>query len=133
MKRIAVGVDDSPGGRAALSWALDEARQWNATLDIVVAWSYLVQPIAEFRPDFDEAAAVETLDTILSAHSIDGIAIERTVINDLPAKALLHAAQSADLMVVGARGFGGFTGLLLGSVSQQVVSHAPCPVVVVRV
>lgn len=133
MKRIAVGVDDSPGGRAALAWAIDEARQWGATLDVVIAWSYLVQPVAEFRPDFDESAAADTLDAILSAHSIDGVAVERTVINDLPAKALLHAAQSADLMVVGARGFGGFTGLLLGSVSQQVVTHAQCPVVVVRV
>ena len=132
MKHIAVGVDDSPGGRAALAWALAEARQWDARLEVVLAWSYLVQPIAEFRPDFDEAAAAEVLDKILGAHDLSGVAVERTIVNELPARALLRASGTADLMVVGARGFGGFAGLLLGSVSQQVVTHAACPVVVVR-
>lgn len=132
MKRIAVGVDDSPGGRAALAWAIREARQWNATLEVVLAWSYLVQPIAEFRPDFDEAAAREVLDSLLAEHDTSGVDIVPTVINELPAPALLHIAREVDLMVVGARGYGGFTGLLLGSISQQVTTHAACPVVVVR-
>ena len=132
MKRIAVGVDDSPGGRAALEWALAEARQWGATLEVVLAWSYLVQPLSEFRPDFDEDAAREVLDTILADHDLAGVDVQPRIINDLPVQALLHAAQHADLVVVGARGLGGFTGLLLGSVSQQVATHAPCPVVVVR-
>jgi nucleotide-binding universal stress UspA family protein len=132
MNHIAVGVDDSPGGRAALAWAVAEARQWDARLEVVLAWSYLVQPTAEFRPDFDEAAAVEVLDGILATHDLTGIEVERTIVNELPARALLRAAADADLMVVGARGFGGFAGLLLGSVSQQVVTHAACPVVVIR-
>ena len=52
--------------------------------------------------------------------------------NDLPARALLAAANGAWLVVVGSRGLGGFKGLLLGSVSNQVAQHAPCPVLIVR-
>jgi nucleotide-binding universal stress UspA family protein len=132
MKHISVGVDDSPGARAALAWAIDEARQWGATLEVVLAWSVLVQPIEEFQPDFDEAAASEVLDQILAGVDTAGVEVVRTLVNELPARALLHVAKSSDLVVVGARGLGGFTGLLLGSVSQQVATHSPCPVVVVR-
>ncbi|MFP4513293.1 MAG: universal stress protein [Acidimicrobiales bacterium] len=132
MTRIAVGVDESPGGRAALAWALAEARRWEATLQVVVAWSYLVQPVAEFQPDFDEAAARDLLESMLAQHDTSGVEIEPVIINELPVQALLHVAEEADLLVVGARGLGGFAGLLLGSVSQQVSTHAPCPVVIVH-
>ena len=53
------------------------------------------------------------------------------MVNDLPARAILGRADGAWLVVVGSRGLGGFKGLLLGSVSQQIVHHAPCPVLVV--
>lgn len=132
MSRIAVGVDESPGGRAALAWALAEARRWTATLEVVVAWSYLVQPVSEFQPDFDEAGARDLLDTMLAEHDTSDVEIEPVIINELPVPALLHVAEEADLLVVGARGLGGFAGLLLGSVSQQVSTHAPCPVVIVH-
>lgn len=59
-------------------------------------------------------------------------ALEEAAVRELPARALLDAAAEADLLVVGSRGRGGFKGLLLGSVSQQIVTHAPCPVVVHR-
>lgn len=132
MKRILVGVDDSPGARAALAWAIAEARQWGATLEALMAWSVLVQPVAEFQPDFSEDDAAAALDRILADHDTSGIEVVRTLVNDLPARALLRLAPTADLVVVGARGLGGFTGLLLGSVSQHVATHAPVPVVVVR-
>ena len=57
--------------------------------------------------------------------------IERRVVHDSPTKALIAESTDADLLVVGSRGRGGFTGLLLGSVSQQCASAAPCPVVIV--
>ena len=132
MNRIVVGVDESGGGRAALAWAVAEARRWEATLEVVLAWSYLVQPSSEFRPDFDAEAAEELLDRLLAEVDTAGVEIDRRIVNELPAPTLLAAADGADLVVVGARGLGGFTGLLLGSVSQQVATHAPCPVVVVR-
>jgi Universal stress protein family len=60
------------------------------------------------------------------------VMVEQYVTSERPAAALLDAAREAALLVVGCRGHGGFAGLLLGSVSQQVIHHAPCPVVVVR-
>lgn len=132
MKHIAVGVDDSPGGRAALEWAVAEARQWGATLEVVLAWSYLVQPASEFQPDFDQAKAHELVDQLLAEHDLEGVEVVRKVVNDLAPRALIDSSHRADLVVVGARGLGGFAGLMLGSVSQQVVTHAACPVVVVR-
>ena len=132
MRRVVVGVDESPGARLALAWAIDEARQWGATLVPVMAWSHLVQPGTEFRPDFDAGDATEALARLLAEFDTGGIDVEPLTINELPAPAILHAARDADLVVVGARGHGGFAGLLLGSVSQQVVGHAPCPVVVIR-
>jgi nucleotide-binding universal stress UspA family protein len=61
------------------------------------------------------------------------VAIDRVAIGDRhPSEALLRAAADADLLVVGSRGLGGFAGLLLGSIGQQCVQHATCPVLVVR-
>jgi len=60
-----------------------------------------------------------------------GVPIDLVTVCNLPARALLEQGAGADLLVVGARGLGGFRGLLLGSVSQQVVHHATCPVVIV--
>ncbi|MEX0868262.1 MAG: universal stress protein, partial [Nitriliruptoraceae bacterium] len=59
------------------------------------------------------------------------VAVETRVVAGTPARVLVAQAADADLLVVAARGLGGFRGLMLGSVSQQVVTHAPCPVVVV--
>jgi nucleotide-binding universal stress UspA family protein len=61
-----------------------------------------------------------------------GLAVERHVVHGSPAQTLLHAAATADLLVVGARGLGAFAGMVLGSVGQHVARHAPCPVVVTR-
>ncbi|MBY8854424.1 universal stress protein, partial [Saccharothrix sp. MB29] len=58
--------------------------------------------------------------------------VDRVVVHDRPARALLDAARTAQLVVVGSRGLGGFAGMLLGSTSQALVHHAPCPLAVVR-
>ncbi|HVF32604.1 MAG TPA: universal stress protein [Acidimicrobiales bacterium] len=135
MARIVVGVDGSDVSRAALAFALDEARLRGARLDVVVAWhepysAAAIAPIATDPAVFSDAAT-RTLEDALASSDLTGVEIGRRVERGGPAEALLRAAEGADLLVVGSRGHGGFTGLLLGSVSQQVVHHAPCPVVVV--
>lgn len=130
---VTVGVDASEGSIRALRWALREARLRGARLRAVLAWSYLDQPKGSFDPAYGEDDARGQLDEALAlvAGGADDVEIDPVLVNDLPARALLAAARDADLLVVGSRGLGGFKGLLLGSVSQQVVQHAPCPVVVV--
>ncbi|HET7720992.1 MAG TPA: universal stress protein, partial [Acidimicrobiales bacterium] len=137
MTGIVVGVDGSEGAATALRWAVEEGRIRGWPVTAVAAWALLdqrhVEPDAPFDPDYgaDDAAAA------LAAHVSDALGPERSAlvsrrtVNDLPATALLQAAEGADLLVVGARGLGGFKGLLLGSVSQHCLHHAPCPVAVV--
>ena len=60
------------------------------------------------------------------------IEIDATVSNEQPAAALIAAAEHADLLVVASRGRGGFASLLLGSVSEQLAHHAPCPLTIIR-
>ena len=138
MARIVVGVDDSQGGRAALGWALDEAALRSAELEVVHVWSL---PLVEgWNSDWPadaawfRAQASDFLDrVIVEAGGRDGVVVTPLPVEEhVPAFGLLGRAAGADLMVVGSRGRGGFKGLLLGSVSTQVVHHATCPVVVVK-
>jgi nucleotide-binding universal stress UspA family protein len=136
MERIVVGVDGSEAGREALRWALDEARRRNATVEAVHAWhqpgvmsyGYLAQ--IDMGP-FEEDAR-QVLDAAVDGADVPGgPAIERVLAPGGAAGVLVDAAKGAALLVVGSRGRGGFTGLMLGSVSQQVAHHAPCPVVII--
>jgi nucleotide-binding universal stress UspA family protein len=132
---VVVGIDGSDGSRRALEWAASEARLRGARLRVVLAWSYLDQPGGkEFDPSFGEDDARRMLDEAIAGlgAAAVGVDIEPVTVNDLPARGLLDAAgPDPDLLVVGARGRGGFQGLLLGSVSQQVAQHASSPVVIV--
>ena len=130
---VVVGVDGSDGGRRALQWAAEEARLRGARLRVVHVWSYLNQAGEAFDPAYGEDDARRFLDESVAGlgDGASGLDVERVAVNDLPARGLLDSAADADLLVVGARGMGGFRGLLLGSVSQQVAQHAPCPVVIV--
>ncbi len=141
MSGIVVGVDGSEGSKRALEWAAAEARLRQEPLKLVAAWKL---PAAAYggvgRGGIDmglldemRKLAVQRLDetcTELST-SLEGLDVERSVVEDLAAAALLDAAADADLLVVGTRGHGGFIGLLVGSVSQQCAHHSPCPIVIV--
>lgn len=139
MGRIVVGVDDSPQAAAALRWALDEARLRHATLEVVHTWLFpVIGDVAGAAADTLvrdlERAARQLLDHVVDgvAGSDPGVKVERRVVEGGAAMVLIDAAVDAELLVVGSRGRGGFAGLLLGSVAQQCLHHAPCPVVVVR-
>ncbi len=135
---IVAGVDGSKGSRAALAWAWREAQMRRSPLRVVVAWSFLDQPRfgdhAGFDPQFDEDAARvglhRVVEEVIGADTAGDI--DQVVILDLAARALIDQSEEASMVVVGARGLGGFRGLLVGSVAQQTLHHARCPVVVLR-
>jgi nucleotide-binding universal stress UspA family protein len=143
MRMIVVGVDHSDGAKAALRFALDEARLRNATLRAVHAWrfGYVDAPgieaggpmlgveLGDLRRGA-EAALEATLSDVLPADG-GGVEVERRVVEGSAAGVLVDESRDAELLVVGSRGLGGFRGLLLGSVGQQCAHHAACPVVIV--
>jgi nucleotide-binding universal stress UspA family protein len=102
----------------------------------VLAWGLFDQPGAgpEVDPAYGADDADRALDAALRAVLPPAVAaaVEHRVVCDLPARALLAAAEQADLLVVGSRGLGGFRGLLLGSVSHQCLHHSPAPLAIVR-
>ncbi len=135
---VVVGVDGSEPSSVALAWAAEEARLRGAPLKVVHAWrlpslAYMGPVVPE--ADFD--ALGKHAQTLVEAQVTDvlgdhpGIEVLTEVREGPSAQAVLDAAADADLLVVGSRGRGGFAGLLLGSVSSQIVHHARCPVVVV--
>jgi nucleotide-binding universal stress UspA family protein len=136
-KHIVVGADGSKSAAAAIVWAAREAQLHNWGLIAVLAWDYLDQhhanPGAPFVPTYGEADARSALDSFVDAALVgDGVDVERRVVCDLAARALIESSRDASLLVVGSRGRGGFRSLLLGSVSQHCLHHAPCPVAVIH-
>jgi len=134
---VVVGVDGSPGSEPAVAFAVDAAVLRGVPLVAVHAWrDVLVDSTMAPLVDWD---AVESDEREVLAERLAGIRTEhpdlelrRLVVRDRPARALVDESRSAQLVVVGSRGRGGVQGLLLGSVSQQLLHHAHCPVAVVR-
>ncbi len=139
MGRIVVGVDGSKNSAAALAWAIAEARVRDATVEAVLGWhepimggTAAVMIPVDYR-EFEESYRAQldrAVDEVVGDDDND-VEIDRQLVHAPAARSLLDAAEGAELLVVGRRGHGGFLGLVLGSTSQQVVWHAPCPVVVV--
>jgi len=137
--RIVVGVDGSVPSKAALAWAIRQARRTGAAVDAVIAWQV---PLTVRTPwpltwstDFRSLAEHVLADAMADAavrDSADHVEITPKVMEGNPVQVLLEDAAGADLLVIGNRGHGGFVEALLGSVGQQCVHHATCPVVVIR-
>lgn len=130
-RRIVVGVDGSAPSKAALAWAVSEADLTGAVVEAVIAYNCFPMPIQDI--DYKR----------LAQHVLDD-AIRDVVLPDQPikviarpvegnaARALVDAAATADLLVIGSRGRNEFTEAILGSVAKHCVHHATCPVVVIR-
>jgi nucleotide-binding universal stress UspA family protein len=136
-ERIVVGIDGSPSSKAALAWAAQQAALTGAPLTVVSTWHYPNDyGYVSWLPDnvdfSDDARAVidQTITEVLGDET--KIEVTRLVVQDHPALALVEESKSAALVVVGSRGHGEFAGMLLGSVSEFIATHAHCPVVIVR-
>jgi nucleotide-binding universal stress UspA family protein len=137
---VVVGVDGSAANTAAIGYAFETASLLGVPLVALHAWS---QPVSTGPGDmipliYDPARLAAEEDVVL-AQALAGwqekypdVVVHRSLVHHRPRTALIEASRTAQLVVVGARGLGGFSGLLLGSVSQAVLHHAACPVAVVR-
>jgi len=139
--RVVVGVDGSDGSLKALQWAAEIAKERHTELTVVMALRPSLPPLPGVSPSYsthdDVDPQLQAEQRLLeSIHKVLGeeprVLVHPEVRNESAAKALIEASKSADLLVVGRRGVGGFAGMLLGSVSQHVAAHAHCSVVVVR-
>lgn len=153
MGTIVVGVDGSAGSDAALRWALAEARLRGSNVRVVHAYHSPQPPLTEaslggaagmpvptvFTENGEklqraaELAARNLIDEALrraGGDATEGLEIEQVAVDGAATRTLIESARSAELLVVGSRGRGGFLGLVLGSVSQQCAQHPPCPVVI---
>ncbi|MCF6508292.1 universal stress protein [Blastococcus sp. MG754426] len=137
---IVVGHDGSKCAQEALQWAGRLARRADVELHVVRAWSMTSAPQpASWEPgyvpplaDWEQAVRDELAAHVAAAGLDPACRVTTHVVHRAPVAGMLAAAEQASMLVVGARGRGGFAGLLLGSVSDQLVHHAPCPVTVVR-
>lgn len=137
MRRMVVGIDGSPASQAALEWAVDEAKRRGATLDVVHAWRYPYLGVragaAELVPLIHEDADHVLSEAVEHARS-RGATVNGHLVEQVESAGVLDVAREvdADVVVVGSRGRGGFSSLILGSVSTVVATHAACAVVVIR-
>lgn len=133
---IIVGVDGSGRSIDALQRAAEFARSFQVPLIAIAAWEYPVisdgsLALTDWSPEGDSAAALD--DAVAKAFPSGPPAeLTKEVRRGSAARVLIEASQEASMLVVGSRGHGGFTGMLLGSVSTQCAQHAHCPVLVIH-
>ncbi len=136
---VVVGVDGSDSSRDALAWAARQAKLIGAPLRVIAAWQFPTDfgwatPLPG-DPDFEEEARLEADKAIaetITGELAEGLDVSVTVVEGHPAEVLTRESEQAALVVVGSRGHGAFTGMLLGSVGHHLAAHARCPLVIVR-
>ncbi|MBJ7476736.1 universal stress protein [Rhodococcus erythropolis] len=137
---VVVGVDGSESSIEAIEHAFEQASARGATLIAVNVWSDVsVQPSLGATPDDPLWSSIQTGEEVVLAEQLAGfterypdVVVERVVARDRPVRVLSEYAETAQLIVVGSRGRGGFAGMLLGSTSRALLHTADCPVLIVR-
>jgi nucleotide-binding universal stress UspA family protein len=135
--RIVVGVDGSDSSKAALRWAIRQAKLTGSSVDAVAAWHYPTGygwapgPVGEVDFETDAKNALTAALAEVSGLEPD-VPVRPLVTEGHAVDVLLRRAKGADLLVVGSRGHGGFSSALLGSVSMYCALHARCPVLILR-
>lgn len=137
---VLVGADGSLDSEAALAFACEEAQLRGTGLTLVHAWiDILADDVPRLYPLHVDAAAIERIERAKLTEQMaywqekyPDVPIEFDVTRGRPVRTLLERGEDAQLIVVGCRGLGGFTGMLTGSTSQALIVHSPCPVAVVR-
>lgn len=140
LEPVVVGVDGSDQSMRALGWAAEEAALCHRRLRVVHAFVWPLYPVdldppAGGFPDGGLRRAADRIVTEALEHAAavaPAVEIDGAVVAGTAAPTLLRESERAELLVVGNRGLGGFTGMLVGSVGAAVAAHAACPVVVVR-
>lgn len=135
-------MEGSGGAKAALRWALAEAGVRDCAVEVITAYAPTYVAAA---PDFNyvpldpvdlksevQRMQERVVNEVLGQVKASDVTIRRRMVKGRPVDSLIEAAAGAEMLVVGSRGRGGFRGLLLGSVSQQLAQHASCPLVIVR-
>lgn len=137
-RRVVVGVDGSPSSMAALHTAFDDAAARDAELVVVHSWEANGPQDPTLQTDSSWPAYESHLEQavtreIASSSALHpAVKVRHEVVRNSPIAALIQAADTADLVVVGARGVGGFPGLHLGSVSNRLLGRTACPLVIVH-
>ena len=134
--RIVVGVDGFESSKAALRWAIRQAKLTGAVVEAVIAWHVPVGtgwiPTADM-PDYQEDAFTVLAEAITEMCAVDpDVQVCPRVLEGRAGQVLVEAADGADLLVVGSEGHRGLAEALLGSVGQYCANNASCPVVIMR-
>lgn len=134
--RILVGTDGSDHADHAVRWAADEADRRRSELVVVHVWKYgyhLTTTGIDRADDFTPVDAELILDrAVESARSVSGANIRGELIEGKEADTILGLSETADLLVLGSRGRGGFGAMLFGSIASAAATHSRCPTVIVR-
>jgi nucleotide-binding universal stress UspA family protein len=134
--RIVVGVDGFESSKAALRWAIHQARLTGAAVEAITAWHVPVGTSwipAPDMPDYQDDAAAVLTEALNEISTVDpDVQVCPRVAEGRAGQVLVEAADGAELLVVGSVGHAGLTEALLGSVGQYCAHNASCPVVIVR-
>ena len=141
MPGIIVGVDGSGHSQRALEWAMKEATLRHAPLTVLTVHetirgyfgtAAIIPRDAELTEKAREAAQAEVEKVLGGLGESRPESVTVKAVNGFPVEELIKAGHDADMIVLGSRGAGGFTQLMLGSVTSQVAHHATCPVLIVQ-